>query len=136
MKQITKKMRSKKKDKMDGLIVKPNWGDLILSEDKNWEIRGSNTMHRGKHYLMYSGTGMIFGEVDIVGSEPLTEKEFYKGRNRHRLPEGCSYEDLLQRYQTPHKWILCNAKRYEKPVPYVHPQGAVIWVKGVKLIQK
>ncbi|GAF99913.1 unnamed protein product, partial [marine sediment metagenome] len=26
-------------------------------------------------------------------------------------------------------WVLEKAKRYDEPIPYTHPLGAVIWVK-------
>lgn len=31
-------------------------------------------------------------------------------------------------------WVLDNAKRYDTPIPYVHPKGAVIWVNLEKLV--
>ena len=58
---------------MDGLIIKPKWGELILNGLKSWEIRGSNTSHRGRHYLIESGTNKVYGEFDLVDSQPLTE---------------------------------------------------------------
>ncbi len=119
---------------MDGLIVKPKWGRMILSGQKEWEIRGSNTTHRGRHYLIYSGTGMVYGEFDLIDSQPLTEQEFNDSTEKHRLPIECLWRtDLLKRYKKPYKWIIKNAKLYDNPIPYTHPHGAVIWVKDIQI---
>ena len=34
-------------------------------------------------------------------------------------------------YKNTYAWIISNAKKYEKPIPYKHPMGAVIWVNIV-----
>lgn len=121
-----------KENNMDGLIVKRTWGQMILNGQKEWEIRGKNTTHRGRYYLMYSG--MVYGEFDLIDSQPFTEQEFYNNTEKHRLPIEClSYSDLIMRYKRPYKWIIRNAKLYDVPIPYTHPQGAVIWVKDVQL---
>lgn len=117
---------------MDGLIVKPQWGKMILRGQKTWEIRGSNTTHRGRHYLIYGGTGKVYGEFDLLDSQALTEKEFNDNTDKHRLPvEYLWRSDLLKRYKKPFKWIVGNTKLYDTPIPYIHPRGAVIWVKDV-----
>jgi hypothetical protein len=33
---------------------------------------------------------------------------------------------VVDKWDVP--WQLSNVKKYEKPIPYKHPQGAVIWV--------
>lgn len=33
-----------------------------------------------------------------------------------------------RRYDKPHAWVLENVQRADRPVPYKHPMGAVIWV--------
>jgi len=32
------------------------------------------------------------------------------------------------KYKNPHAWVVAEQIRYKEPIPYVHPQGAVIWV--------
>lgn len=119
---------------MDALIVKPKWGELILKGFKEWEIRGSNTSHRGRHYLIYSGTNMVYGEFDITDSVPLTEQDFNDNTEKHRLPIECLWRsDLLKRYRKPHRWSISNPKLYDAPIHYIHPQGAVIWIKDIQL---
>ncbi len=107
------------------LIIKKHWLDLILSGEKTWEIRGSNTNVREKIGLIESGSGMVVGECELIDSIKLDNDLFEKNKDKHCIDS--SLHDIS--YKTPHVWILKNAKRYDKPIPYKHPQGAVIWVK-------
>ena len=112
------------------LIIKKKWLDLILAGKKTWEIRGCKTTIRGKIALIESGTGMIVGEaelVDVIG--PLSKNDLLINTKRHRVPTESI--KLGVQYAKPHAWALKNAKRYQKPKSYTHPQGAVIWVKNV-----
>ncbi len=109
---------------MKGLIIKSPWIDLIFEWHKTWEIRGSNTNIRGEVALIKSGTGMIFGTVDVVDSIPLTESLYETSFGEHRIKE--NYNQLP--YKKPYAWILENPVVYPEPIPYKHPQGAVIWV--------
>lgn len=131
---------------MDILIVKPKWAELILSGQKIWEIRGSNTSKRGIIGIAESGTGKVFGEVELINSRRMTHGDYVSGKHRHCLeyfrtsvPDTVQmeiiasyidWENLRNIYQTPYIWELRNAKRYDEPKPYNHPKGAVIWVKG------
>ena len=56
---------------MKGLIIKAPWIDYILSGKKTWEIRGCNTKIRGEIALIQSGTGKIYGTVELVDSLEL-----------------------------------------------------------------
>ena len=40
----------------------------------------------------------------------------------------CKINPLEVKYEKPHVWVLKNPYRYKEPIPYIHPQGAVIWV--------
>ena len=51
---------------MNGLIIKPEWIDKILSGKKTWEIRGNKTKIRGKIALIQSGTSEIYGTCELV----------------------------------------------------------------------
>lgn len=108
------------------LIIKKRWLDLILEGKKTWEIRGSDTKIRGKIGLIESGSGLIVGECELIESKRLTKEMKYGGFENHRLDlQDLSYIE----YKTPWAWVLSGAKKYKQPVPYNHPQGAVIWVK-------
>jgi hypothetical protein len=104
------------------LIIKKVWLDEIFDEGKTWEMRSTKTKIRGRIGLIESGSGMIIGEADLVGcsSEPIPPEEKYIPY--HKI------KDLTLINKWPYAWILKNAERYEKPIPYTHPRGAVIWV--------
>lgn len=111
---------------MKGLIIKPFWADLILDGEKNIEIRSSNTNIRGKIGIIKSGSKKVFGTVELIGSEELTEEKFNLWKDRHRLD--ISYAELIEIYPKPYAWHFANAERYNSPVNYNHKQGCVIWV--------
>lgn len=121
--------RARKGDKriVDGLIIKEKWLELILAGKKTWEIRGSRTKKRGTIYLIKSGSGQIVGQVDLIGCMELANEQYERNSSRHCIGTGFSRLP----YKKPYAWILDNAIRYKKPIPYTHPQGAVIWVKGL-----
>jgi hypothetical protein len=109
---------------MDCLIIKKEHLDKILSGKKTWEIRGSKTHKRGKIGLIESGSGTIIGECKLIDcSNELSLKEFLNNKNKH-----CSSNKALS-YKKTYAWVLDSAKRYNKPIPYKHPNGAIIWVK-------
>lgn len=93
------------------LIVQKFWLDKIFDEGKIWEMR------------IEAGSGLIVGCVDIVDSSqhPLPKLPHYI--NYHKI------EDLSLLDKWGYAWELNKAKRFEQPIPYTHPKGAVIWVK-------
>lgn len=109
---------------MKGLIIKPYWADLILSGQKTMELRGSNTKIRGRIGIIKSKTGQVYGEVDIVDCVPLSKEEFNQYKEKHKVI--CDFEDIP--YKNLYGWVLENVKIYDKPIPYKHKQGCVIWV--------
>lgn len=105
-------------------IVKEHWGNLILDGSKAWEIRGTGTQVRGRVGVIFSGTGLIQGSVEIVASSLLLREDFDMFRKYHHIPG--EFDSLP--YEEPHIWYLKDAIRFTEPIPYRHPQGAVIWV--------
>jgi hypothetical protein len=110
---------------MKGLIIKSPWIELILSGKKTWEIRGSNTKIRGTIALIKSGSGKIFGEVDLVDSMELSLEDYRQSKKLHGVDSGNALE---LPYKKTYAWVLANPRIYKEPVPYKHPMGAVIWV--------
>jgi hypothetical protein len=108
---------------MKGLIVKSPWIDKILSGEKPWEIRGSDTKIRGTICLIESGTGLIKGVAELPTSFSVSHEALFENKYKHRI------EDLsIIKYKNPHAWVMANPERLPKPIPYKHPKGAVIWV--------
>lgn len=108
---------------MKGLIIKSPWIEKILEGEKVWEIRGSNTKIRGTIALIKSGSGMIYGTAVLIKSFAITQEAYYQGSRHHCIPD--SYEN---KYIQRHVWELSSPILFDKPIPYKHPQGAVIWV--------
>jgi len=110
-----------------GLLVKQPWIDKILSGKKTWELRGSSTKNIGAIALIESGTGFVVGTCEVVDVEgPLSMATLRRNMGRHGVPQ----RQLGRRlpYKRTHAWVLRGARRLREPVPYKHPQGAVIWV--------
>lgn len=108
---------------MKGLIIKSPWIDKILDGEKIWEIRGSNTSIRGTIALIKSGTGMIYGTVELTDTIKVGFEEFRDGRDKHQI-----WSVGLPSYRQNWAWVLVNPVWHTEPIPYKHPQGAVIWV--------
>lgn len=109
---------------MKCLIIKKRWLDLILSGQKTLEIRGRNTNIRGWIGLIESGSGKIVGKAKLNASSKLSEDEYYKLTEFHRVT--LNYNKLP--YKTPYAWGITQAERLQNPIPYKHPKGAIIWV--------
>ena len=111
------------RSKLKGLIIKKHWLDLILSGQKPWEIRGSNTKVRGTICLIESGTGMIKGAVELMDVNQLNSKILPMFKRFH-----CIEDTNAVSYKHPYAWVMQSPIKLDKPIPYKHPQGAVVWV--------
>lgn len=109
---------------MKGLIVKDKWAQLILNGEKTIELRSRNTKIRGEIGIIISGSKAIGGTVHLIDSIELSDEMFESLKNQHLFHY--PIEELS--YKKVYAWILNNPKRYEKPIPYEHKQGCVIWV--------
>lgn len=120
---------------MKALIIKEPHVSNILNGLKTWEIRGSSVKYRGRLFLAQSGTGLVVGEcilTDVCG--PLTYEELVSSpyipqsqRDMHIADNRLPYLKKNGDSRT-YGWVLSSAKRLQMPVPYHHPQGAVIFV--------
>ena len=104
------------------LIIKKEWLQKIFSHGKIWEMRSSKTNIRGKIKLIESGSGLIVGECEIIDSIKPSKKDISNHQDLHQVSE------LLLLEKWCHAWVLKNPIKYNSPIPYKHPQGAVIWV--------
>ena len=99
--------------------------DLLVDGSKTWEIRDRPTRKRGRVMLAAAGTGLILGEVSIIGCRRLQRSNFSDHSTFHRVEDA----GLVDGYSEIWAWIVADAKRYARPVPYQHPQGAVVFIK-------
>jgi len=105
------------------LIIKKEWLDRIFDDGKIWGMRSGKTNIRERIGLIEARSGLIIGEVDLIGcGKRLTEQTAADNFQFHQVA------DLPKLTYWCYPWILENAIRYEKPIPYKHPIGAVIWV--------
>ena len=110
-----------------GLVIGPKWAELIVSGEKSWELRKRATKIRGDIGIIAQGTGTIVGTariVDCIG--PLGLDELMAGRQLACETEAEIVKDVEDGYV--YAWVVDNAVKFEKPVPYKHPSGAVTWV--------
>lgn len=120
---------------MDGLIIKKKWLDLIVNGKKTIEIRGSDTKKQGeKIYLLESGTHKVTATAVISSTYPISCSDWSEEREEHCVD--ISYSDLKKRYKTPYAWVLSDVAPIKDIWYYKHPQGAVIWVKNVEVVNK
>jgi hypothetical protein len=110
------------------LIVAEPWASLLVDGDKTWELRTTSTKVRGPIGIAAKGTGTIIGKVDLVDVHgPFTRAEIAPYEHLHRVPASST-----STYSGPkglYAWEVTGAVRFTTPVPYRHPQGAVIWVR-------
>ena len=112
---------------MKGLIIFPEYIEMILAGTKVWEMRSRKTHIRGKIGLIGSGTGKVFGTVEIVDCiGPLSAAEQKKAaRKWSAYPP----KEINPKRSPLYAWVLANPKRYSRQKRYEHPQGAVTWVE-------
>ena len=109
---------------MDALIIKKPWIDYILSNSKIWEIRGCATKKRGIIELIQSKSGLVVGYCELIDCIKLNLEKYKNSIDKH-----CIKDVEALPYKSTYAWVLSNPVRYEKPKPYKHHNGAVIWVK-------
>jgi ASCH domain len=111
---------------MKALIIRSPHIDKILNGKKSWEIRGSRTNIRGQVGLIRGGSGTIIGVCDVVDCiQIVTEDQFRKNAGKAGLKPS---EVSLGYYPKTYAWVLEKPHHLKAPVPYMHPNGAVIWV--------
>jgi hypothetical protein len=68
----------------------------------------------------------VYGTCDLTDSiGPLSLSQLKRHADKHAVPvEEFSEADDKKFFA----WVFENVKVFEKPEPYKHPQGAIIWV--------
>ena len=91
---------------------------------KIWEMRGSTSKPKGKIGLIEAGSGLIVGICEHLGSgHPIdSEETAIATKPFHQV------EDISKLKKWKYPWFMKDAYRLDQPIPYDHPQGAVIWV--------
>lgn len=111
-----------------GLIIDTPYIDRILSGKKTWEMRSTATKQRGLVALIRKGSGQVVGVAELVDAVgPLTKEEIFANQSKHMISNERLADPKVGKWN--HAWVMQNAKLFDRPVPYKHPSGAVIWVK-------
>lgn len=101
---------------------------MLVEGAKVWELRTTSTKVRGRIGIAAKGSGSFIGAVDLVGVHgPYSPDEASAHEAQHRVPR-----KQIEQYSGPkglYAWEVTAAHRFNTPVPYTHPQGAVIWVR-------
>lgn len=112
---------------MNDLIIRSPWVEMILVGKKTWEIRGSNMHVRDRIALIRGGSGLIVGTCDLVHVVgPLTLRQLRENAQKAGLERS---EISAKPYSKTYAWVLSNVRKLNRPRPYKHPSGAVIWVR-------
>lgn len=113
---------------MRALVIDEPWISFILRGEKIWEMRKRNCKVRGPIALIRKGSGHVVGVAELVDSRPaLTTLQAYAdAEKQHRIPPERQASAFRDGWVTP--WVISGARPLRRPVPYIHPPGAVIWV--------
>lgn len=110
-----------------GLVIDAPWISLILSGQKDWEMRSTGTAHRGWFGLIWKGMGSVYGVARLTGAgDALSPEQMIEAFQHHRIPEEMIRSGTVSKWNTP--WVLADVIRLPTPVRYKHPSGAVTWV--------
>lgn len=110
-----------------GLLIRPQWIELILEGTKTWEMRSQPTRVRGRIGLIRQGSGLVVGTANLIDSRPaLTRDDYMRYQDKHAIPESMLDEVMAKPWVFP--WVLSDVRRLPKPVPYKHGSGPVIFI--------
>ena len=112
---------------MKGLVIQKEHLDNILNGFKTVEIRKQNTKKREK--IALCNKGYIYGFAKIVDSYPVSRinlltSEWEKKHRATKFLQNGPYSKEKDLWV----WELSQIQKLDIPIPYVHPQGAIIWV--------
>ena len=109
------------------LVIRQPWASMVIAGSKKWEIRGRYTKIRGTVGIIAGGTGTILGVADLVSvSGPLSQDAYQDAWAERGAP---AYKVTPLPYPHTFAWVFTNPESLPMPMPYAHPNGAVIWVK-------
>jgi hypothetical protein len=111
---------------MHSIIIRQPYIGLILDGQKTWEMRSTLTLRRGQIGLIHKGTKTVVGVANIVDCiGPLTDESRLAAEDRHCVSADKWADPFFAKYRFA--WVLTNARRLIKPVPYKQT-GPVIWI--------
>ena len=113
------------KEEMRCLKMHDKWVNLILNNEKTWEIRRRNTKIRERIALGNTKTKRVVGYATIIDSVKITIAELKKHNDKHQA------NDFLDRYAKGRKtlfaWVLEDIQVELRPKSYSYSTGS--WCK-------
>jgi len=109
------------------LIIDEPWLSKILSGEKDWEMRSTQSKFRGRFGLIRKGSGLVIGIATLSDvSGPYDNAQLASYFRHHQVGE-----DLVSTpdYKWRYAWELSCITSLAHPVPYIHKSGAVTWVE-------
>lgn len=115
---------------MKGLIIKEEWIDKILYNNKTLEIRNCDTKNINMDiYILESNTQKIRAIAKIKKTIKLNKKIWEEEKNNHQVD--ITFDKLLTKYKTPYAWEIKIVKIIDKELYYEHKNGCIIWVNNI-----
>jgi len=108
---------------LSAIPIREPWIGMILDGDKTWEIRSKFTKKIGPVALIRSGSGTVVATATLAKVIELTSSICSK--NARKM--GMSVSEALDCFGY-YAWVLEDVIAFKRPVPYIHPSGAVTWV--------
>lgn len=105
------------------LIVRNPYAGMIVDGLKSWEMRSRPTTLRERFGIIEARSGLIIGDVELVDCLDLRLRDLKDKVHLHQVDDFA----VLEKWHFA--WVLERPTRYKKPRPYIHPPGAVVWVR-------
>ena len=105
-----------------GLVIREPWISKILAREKTWEMRSTAVRKRERIALIRKGGGLVVGTAWLIDSRPpLTRENYMDYCDKHAIPVGMLDEVIRNKWV--HPWVLADARRLPRLVPYRHGGG-------------
>lgn len=108
---------------LSAIPIREPWIDMILAGKKTWEIRSKFTKKIGLVALIRSKSGTVVATANLAKVIELNSDICSK--NARKM--GMSVDEALDCFGD-YAWVLEDVVAFKRPVPYIHPSGAVTWV--------
>ena len=119
---------------MRALLIREPWVKLILDGKKASEIRGSATTIRETIALVPSRSGTVIGVCDLIDCiGPLSPEQYRKNARKAGMRPA---EATLGYYKNTYAWVMSSPRYLKRPVPYRHPNGAIVWVQLDRTVER